>query len=391
MKKITFFSLIVFTTIITNAQDKLLSSISQFNNNGIWENSFGANYEYDSNKNLTVETGLAFEAGSWKIDSKSTYSYNASNRVIQEIEQNRNTVTNELEDDYRNTYNYTNGKLASIFFQEWLNGSWFNEYLIVASYNGNNMPDVVYEYNWVSGQWIDDRRTTYTYNASNKVISDIEQKWVNNQWVNDRKALYTYNASNKLITVQGADWDVFNNNWKADTQNVYDYVLDANGNRTSSTESGYRSDYTYDTTKLISNFAHPFKDKTGVDYFTEDFPYVNKVLTQNNPFFNTLTNAFEDSSRTTYNYNSVITLSTDTFEKAIASIKVYPNPTQDYLNIKNTSDAEIEQLTVTDLSGKKVLQQNNASKIDVQNLTKGLYLLQVFSGETTYHTKFVKK
>lgn len=77
----------------------------------------------------------------------------------------------------------------------------------------------------------------------------------------------------------------------------------------------------------------------------------------------------------------------DTHSKMI----LYPNPIQDVLYIQNESNAKINKITVTDLTGKKVLEQNNSSRIDVQHLKKGMYFIQTFSGKDICTTKFIKE
>jgi uncharacterized delta-60 repeat protein len=77
----------------------------------------------------------------------------------------------------------------------------------------------------------------------------------------------------------------------------------------------------------------------------------------------------------------------DTHSKMI----LYPNPIQDVLYIQNEPNTEIIKITVTDLTGKIVLEQNNSSRIDVQHLTKGMYFLQAFSSKEKSTTKFVKE
>jgi hypothetical protein len=77
-------------------------------------------------------------------------------------------------------------------------------------------------------------------------------------------------------------------------------------------------------------------------------------------------------------------------EKLLFSI--FPNPTKDFLSIQNLSNVEIDKVIVTDISGKTILQQNQyTTQINVKNLAKGMYLLQVFSGDQKWQSKFLKK
>jgi endonuclease I len=56
------------------------------------------------------------------------------------------------------------------------------------------------------------------------------------------------------------------------------------------------------------------------------------------------------------------------------SIGVYPNPATDYIEI--VSNSTVENVTITDMSGRIVLNLNNpSSTINVQSLTKGVYVL----------------
>lgn len=75
-------------------------------------------------------------------------------------------------------------------------------------------------------------------------------------------------------------------------------------------------------------------------------------------------------------------------------IKVYPNPTSDKLIIDGISD--INSLSVLDVTGKQMLQLNNAGKsstvIDIQQFNKGVYFVQLrsISGAKTLQ-KIIKK
>lgn len=390
--------LIAFTTITVPAQNKLLSSIDEYYDtySSTWQKSYGTNYEYDSNNNLSIETEVNWNSntGFWESGNKTTYSYNASDKITQAVYQNRNQVTNQLENSFRDVYTYTNGRLTGIEEQNWTGSNWENDYKFAITYNSNNLPDTTVSYIWNGSQWNNDERSTYTYDTNNKVSTEVWQEWINAQWLNSFKSLYTYNANNQLISNKGANWDEFNSIWVEAGAQRTDYAWDATGNRSSRTDSGnydYKEEYTYDSGSLMSSFVHPFKDKTGVDYFFEGFPYVNKVLIITGFSYNSGTNSYTNSYRTTYNYDSSITLGIETQTIADERISVYPNPTSDYLNIQNDSNTTIDTITVTDLTGRKVLDQNqNTMQINVQNLAKGMYVLEVSVGEHKEIRKFLK-
>lgn len=73
-------------------------------------------------------------------------------------------------------------------------------------------------------------------------------------------------------------------------------------------------------------------------------------------------------------------------------ILIYPNPAQDRLSI--SSEQDIDSVIIYDLNGRKVLHKsiNNRSKnIDIQSLSTGSYLIQIFHKKQLLHTdKFIK-
>lgn len=75
---------------------------------------------------------------------------------------------------------------------------------------------------------------------------------------------------------------------------------------------------------------------------------------------------------------------------ALDEFTLYPNPTNGILNIN--SSLEIEKLIVYDLTGKEVLSHANKTSVDVSLLSKGLYLIEIYTKNGVVDTrKFVKK
>ena len=399
MKKITLLMFIVFPAIALQAQNKLLSSTDEYYDGTSWRIYAGNNYEYDSNNNLTKETYYNYDsvAGLWKISYTTSYAYDANNKVIQSIDQNWDTTTNKLENSYRETITYTSGKYVGLLGEEWDSAtlSWVYKWKDVLSYNSSNLPDNGLFYTWDGAQWLIDSRGTLTYNG-NKVSSSLDEKWVSSQWVNSSRTLLYYDINNRIITSRSAAWDVFNDLFKENDRT--DYVLDSAGNRISETNvytynsvtSNYKKEYVYDTSSLMSSFANPFKDKTGIDYLFEDFPHVNKPLGYNSFSYNNTTSTYENTSRTNYNYTSSIVLATEQFETTDTTIILYPNPTHDLLNIELAVFSPETQITITDMLGKKLYSQkveSASTKVNTSGYTKGVYLVAI----TDNNKKEVKK
>ena len=72
-------------------------------------------------------------------------------------------------------------------------------------------------------------------------------------------------------------------------------------------------------------------------------------------------------------------------------ISIYPNPTTNHLNVSLKSPETIETLTIISIEGKVVLEKqfsdfSNNHRIDISNLTNGIYLISI-----RYSNKIAKK
>ncbi|MEC5165731.1 hypothetical protein RCH18_001463 [Flavobacterium sp. PL11] len=400
MKKITFIVLIVFTTITFQGQNKLLSSIDQYYNGSSWQTRSGYNYEYDSNNNLTFEKYYDYDAstGLWRMSESANYIYNTNNKVIQSTVESWDTATNKLENSYRIISTYNGGKFKESLEQEWDSSSltWVIVWKNVMSYNSNNLPDSVVSYSWDGVRWINEYRGNLTYNSSNKIISAVNEKWDNAQWVNWTKTLLTYDANNKILTYRNAEWDDFDTIFKENERT--DYVLDGAGNRISETTvytdnnmpNRSKKEYIYDSSSLMSSFANPFRDKTGFDYIFEDFPHVNKPLSYNDFSYDNVTSTYANRNRTIYDYTNSIVLFTEQFETVNNTITIFPNPTQDLLNIELVAFSPATQITISDMLGKKLYShkvESTKTVVNISGYTKGIYLVAIMDG----NKKGVKK
>lgn len=83
-------------------------------------------------------------------------------------------------------------------------------------------------------------------------------------------------------------------------------------------------------------------------------------------------------------------------EIKLNKIKIYPNPTSDYLQIDLGSAEQKRSVQVFDNLGRKLLDQNinnqeNAFSIDVSSLKEGIYYLNILTDKTVYKEKFIKR
>lgn len=70
---------------------------------------------------------------------------------------------------------------------------------------------------------------------------------------------------------------------------------------------------------------------------------------------------------------------------------LFPNPTSEFISIDGM-DEEVEKFRIFDVSGKKILEGNYQSTIDVIHLESGTYFIELFSNDKVINrSSFVKK
>ena len=72
------------------------------------------------------------------------------------------------------------------------------------------------------------------------------------------------------------------------------------------------------------------------------------------------------------------------------SFTLYPNPAQKTLQLQ--TNTTIDKIIITDLSGKIILEQRqNTNQVNIEQLSVGMYFIEVFSGDEKFTSKFMKK
>jgi endoglucanase Acf2 len=92
----------------------------------------------------------------------------------------------------------------------------------------------------------------------------------------------------------------------------------------------------------------------------------------------------------TYKVGDNCTLSTENNILA-QSVKVFPNPAKNTLNLSSPIKA-ITKVEVFSVIGKKLLTvKNNLEKINIEELSSGMYFIKISSDDANYTTKFIKE
>ncbi|WP_298883998.1 choice-of-anchor Q domain-containing protein [uncultured Polaribacter sp.] len=101
----------------------------------------------------------------------------------------------------------------------------------------------------------------------------------------------------------------------------------------------------------------------------------------------TITVTMDADKTVTANFSSTLSINDDILSKN--ALKLYPNPTNNFINI--STDKVIRTVSIYNILGRKVM-ETSKSKIDVSNLKAGIYLLSLETEEGKRSTKkFMKK
>lgn len=134
----------------------------------------------------------------------------------------------------------------------------------------------------------------------------------------------------------------------------------------------------------VSGLRGVIELEDGSILFTND-----TALSKINPTNGTIT-SIENGS---FQYLAKVNLSNlniNTQEKT--SLKLYPNPTADYVEL--VSDSTIDTINIIDINGKIVLSKQvnlNTYSLDVRQLSAGVYIIQLASKNKISQHKFIKK
>ena len=73
------------------------------------------------------------------------------------------------------------------------------------------------------------------------------------------------------------------------------------------------------------------------------------------------------------------------------SISVYPNPANNKLNLKHTSNNNPSLIQIVDINGKLLIEKYYVNEIDISIIPSGLYFIKIQLDSTISHHKFIKE
>jgi hypothetical protein len=178
---------------------------------------------------LEIRTLLLWNNDQWENSWRNIYSYDAENKLIEELDQG------------------------------WNNNMWNDVFHGYYYYDTNNN---LIEFLTRSSAGINFLRYLYSYDANNNRIERIRQMWNVNVWENDGRVLYAYNANNDPTEEIAQEWDGFE--WINEKKYTYSYLL-------SEAENIEAAVFSYN---ISNNFPNPFNPSTKIKYCIPVLSYV---------------------------------------------------------------------------------------------------------------------
>lgn len=116
----------------------------------------------------------------------------------------------------------------------------------------------------------------------------------------------------------------------------------------------------------------------------------NSLYTWGSNYFGQLGIQSSGNNSNFLNQINCVALENENFEKN--EFVIFPNPAKNVLNIRNSSNVAIQKICITDLTGKKIVEQfGNNDQIDIQFLQQGIYLLEINYDSGKQIAKFIKE
>ncbi len=321
---------------------------------------------------------------------------------------------------YKRTYNQNDQLLTEVksTFQYFGNKEWLNEYRKEYTYDnqGNLLEDLHFEWDQNTNQWLKIFKTEYTYNTEGYDIKHIaynwdqtaqlwnknkkyEYKYTSNgsveefvlyiwdksamSWENQQKIEYSYTANGDISKMETNFWDKSADQWDLRSESLYTYNTEGNLTEVRTNGSLFGSG----TWGLVNRYVYEYDNidisEVILPYFYDCiYGFAKHMLVREKYYFGqTLTN-----DKSLY-YSGISSLAVDEHNRK--KFTIFPNPVGEMLHIK--TDAPLKQVEVFSILGERVKKVKYPEKaIDMEDISRGIYLIRIRSEEGVAVIKMIK-
>ncbi len=357
-------------------------------------------YTYNAGGYLSEDVSFYWDdsMSQWLYTWKSEKSYDTNGYLTQEIISNYDQFSSKWINDskYETTYN-THGFTIKEISSNWdvVSGKWIpqSKYEYTYDLNGNEITYLTYHWDVVQSKWINGLKVESTYDTSGYPMHSVAFNWNQNSWEKDWKDEYTFDAAGYILSDIYSDWDTFINNWRSISKDTY--VYDADNNLSEGIDyqwddagkvwkKNLKNTYTYDKTYSSSEILFPV--------LIQDLGDLSSNMLTERKAYNWQENKdkWEITMDQLFYYSKQTKLSADRFD--IPGLKIYPNPVPLGSELRIDSEAPIEKVTIFSLLGQKLKEVNDpAGNIDLAGLSRGIYMIKIFSDKGSTARKLIKE
>ena len=198
-----------------------------------WKNNSKSIYTYDASNNLINTINQVWNGSTWAPVSQEQYSYNSANEVIFYTYSLWNSTSNMFVLSNQKSYAYVGGMGAIMQETDQANvgGTITNTAQYNYSYDTGLLSTTTYSV-WNGTNWANNYKYTYSYDASHNRITSLYQTYNSSTstWTNDTLKNYTtfasYSAGAAMLPSLETDqvWDTTGGgSWKNSIQYMYSY------------------------------------------------------------------------------------------------------------------------------------------------------------------------
>ncbi|MCA1760224.1 MAG: T9SS type A sorting domain-containing protein [Bacteroidales bacterium] len=375
------------------------------------------------------------ELNDWQHVSNTTYSYNNTGKLTEEIAQDaetnyyltRNTYSYDLDyileevsytwiiDEWipvageRSSYSISAegpsyGHMNGILYQTMENGEWEFKTWIKYILDQYNIPSQLHEYHWDGHNWILNSRMgllTWADWLNRELAAYTKQFMQENNWVNAERYSKQYDGVNYIVTTE--IWE--NEQWVNSTRETYSL--------TSTEEELVIENWTAQGWEKTEKYQGTFDDygnPTGMKYsswndtdwevdmalfldleYNESNDVMEMVIRHWDPSLTTPANLSK------YKFSSFLHFTTDVPEISVLNnVKVFPNPVSSNFTIQiDENRYTTYQVNIVNLAGQTVFSNtysNPSISINAEAFTSGMYLLNIKTDDGKIHnSKFLKQ
>lgn len=353
---------------------------------------------YDEDYNMIESTTQVWDGGAWvnQMQSSTSYPDNVTIIILSKMWDGESWVNFMQYITEMDPATHTN----TFTFQMWSGTSWMNQSRTIVVYDDYDNIISAISQSWSGGNWMNVYRTTNDYNANHYIMTSTLELWMSNQWVNNTSSLYTYYANNNLSGRTMYMWE--SNNWERYTLDTL-FTYDGGNNNTGyytmmwtgQWENSTRSTYTYNThNDLLSSTVETWMGSDWIltSHTIGAYSYDANGFTegQSNKDLDAITGAVVTGDSTHYYFHTVVSAGDIPVAQ---NLSVYPNPTNGSFTIDASGiTGSIKTVNLYNLKGELISTVNNALKagsMNISGIPKGVYLLKVETGARRYLSKIV--